>query len=565
MQRALVIAIFAACAARARPFTLRDPLVIDTDMRPVFVPCRHDPDTKGPTRVTCAPREYISPFIWDALDNMLFGRLSRALELNVTGEARNVNSLDEVPDSSWFTNRRTLDDRSVDAPGSCTQADLLPGPDDVAPRTWVIDRGKDNGASHGFRVDVPGMGKYMLKTDDDGEPERATAASVISAAIYNAIGFNTPCEQVVVLKQQQLALTPNLKHIDNAGIVTPFDQAALANMLAKATQLPGGAVRMHASKWLPGLVIGPFRYIGTRADDPNDVIDHGERRELRGSRILAAWLNHWDTRSQNTMDVWLAANENDKRSSPGYVVHYILDTSDTLGGVLPDDKASRRLGHAYLFDAGELARAVVLLGADERPWDRAHRQPGKDKFNYFSARDFDPARWRPVYPNPAFDRMTERDAAWMARKIARFSPADIRRFVELGKWSNPDDAAYVAKVLVERQRRILTRYLTGLSPLGDVHTEGPTRICATDFARLRDIAPSFRYTAQRNGDALPIVTGPEGRVCVDVAAAPHGSIADADPRRRIQIAIRNGTRARPLIIHAYELETGLKIVGVTRE
>src|SRR5262249_42733539 len=142
---------------------------------------------------------------------------------------------------------------------------------------------------------------------------------------------------------------------------------------------------------------------------------------------------------------------------------------------------------------------------------------GREKFAYYTARDFDPERWRPFYPNPAFDRMTERDAAWMARKIAKFSPEDIRTFVALGRWSKPDDADYLAHILIARQRMILAPYLSRLSPLGEVDTDGGYRICAIDFARLRQIEPAdgFRYTAVIRGRLVPVTTGPDGRVCIE--------------------------------------------------
>jgi hypothetical protein len=569
MRRSIPLLFVIACGSHTKPFPLRDPFLVDTDMRPVSVPCRPDPSKDDPHAQNCAPAEYVSPFVWDQVDNLLFAKVSRVLAVETTGESRNVNSLDEVPDSSWFTNRKPAPP-PADAPGACKAEDMLPGPDQVEPGTWVIDHGKDNGSTPGFRVDIPGKGKYMLKADEEKQPERASAASVIGAAIYHAIGYNTSCEQIVAVKKEQLKLTPGLKVVENSGLTHPFDEAALDEVLKKTTQLPGGAVRLQASKWLPGYALGPIRYIGTREDDPNDVINHADRRELRGGRLLAAWLDHWDAREQNSMDVWLAADKKHKKSSPGYVKHYILDTSDTLGEEVSLDDMSRRLGHTYEFDATDILGAVVTLGADEEPWDRAHHVPGKRKFGYFSDADFDPVRWRPFYPNPAFERATERDNAWMARKIAQFSPDDVRAFVELGKWSNPADADYVYKILIARQRRILRRYLTRISPVGDVHAKA-TQICGTDFARLRSVFPDdrFHYTVIERGYDLdtevPATAGADGKVCFTPVRANHGTIPDSDGRRRVEFTIHNGTSALPLVVHTYDLgERGMKIVGLTR-
>jgi hypothetical protein len=325
---------------------------------------------------------------------------------------------------------------------------------------------------------------------------------------------------------------------------------------------------MQASKWLPGLTIGPFRYIGTRADDPNDVVDHADRRELRGSRVLAAWLDHWDAREQNSMDVWMAANAKDQRSSPGHVVHYVIDTSDTLGGEVSERDMSPRLGRSYTFDFGDVGRALITLGIEERPWDRAHYTPGHEKFAYYTRRDFDPAAWKPMYPNPAFLRMTERDAAWMARLIARFSPDDVRRFVLLGRWHDAADVDYLTQVLLARQRAILARYFSRLSPLGEVRSESG-QICATDFARLRGTAPAFHYVVIEHGAhrklALPAEVLPDGGVCFEPRAVVRGNVADADPARIVLFEIRNGTSAGPLVIHTYDLgRRGIRVVGVTR-
>jgi hypothetical protein len=577
------VAVIAVCSAAAscatpRQFPLREPFLVDTDLRPVSVPCRPDPTPEEPQRRTCAPREYVSPFVWDQVDNLVFARLSRALSLETTGEAVNVNSLDEVPDSSWFTNRprAALAGRAPrgavnDVPGACAPDDILPPPDQVADGAWQIDHGKDNGATPGFRIEVPGKGRYMLKADEAGKPERASAASVIGAAIYDALGFYTSCEQVVVLRASQLRLTPGLRVVGNGGVSRPFDQAALDRVLASTTRLPGDRVRMQASKWLPGLAIGPFRYIGTRADDPNDVVDHADRRELRGNRVLSAWIDHWDAREQNSMDVWMARDPRDKRSSPGHVVHYVIDTSDSFGGGISVGAMTSRLGHSYELDFADIVRSFVTLGAEHRPWDRARPVPGREKFGFYHARDFDPERWKPAYPNPAFLRMTERDAAWMARLIARFSADDIRHLVALGRWSDPSDGEHLAAILAERQRRILVRYLGRLSPLGEVRAAAPDQICATDFARLRAIAPAhrFRYTVLERGPgrtrALLAEAGAEGALCFRSRPAITGDLPDTDPSRRLTFEVRNGTGAGPLVIHAYDLgRRGIRIVGVTR-
>jgi hypothetical protein len=571
-MRAILIGLLgaAACGTPPRPFALGAPLLVDTDLQARAMPCRPDPTPSEPHRVTCAPREYVSPFVWDQMDNLLFARLSRGFSLDVAGESVNVNSLDEVPDSAWFTNRprasAPLDD---DAPGACTAEDMLPPPDQVADGAWLIDHGKDNGSTVGFRVKVPGKGQYLFKADDEGKPERASAASVIGAAVYDALGFRTSCEQIVTFRKRQLVLAPGLEVVDNSGVTHPFDQAALDKALASTTQAPGQLVRMQASKWLPGVPIGPFRYVGTRADDPNDVVAHQDRRELRGMRVLAAWLDHWDTREQNSMDLWMASDPKDKRASPGRVLHYVLDTSDTLGGELTVAEMSRRLGYSYTFDFAEISLALVTLGAVERPWDHARPVAGHETFAYYRIQDFDPTRWKPLYPNPAFLRMTERDAAWMARLIARFSPAEVRELVHLGRWHDPSNVDYLTSVLVERQRRVLVRYLGKLSPLGEIRQTDTGQICATDFARLRGLAATFRYTIVEHAAGQAVTLAAEvrddGALCFEPRGVVVGSFADADPARRVRFEVHNGTAAGPLVIHAYDLgPRGVRVVGVTR-
>ncbi len=544
--------VAAACASSPRPFPLRAPLVIDPDNVPV----------------TKMPKPYWSPLVWDGVDNTFFAPISRGLSVDVSAQAANANSLDEVADSSWFENRAPRSPEEV-ARGACAPDDLLP--EDVADGAWVIDHGKDEGASLGFRVIVPGKGKYMLKADNPRQPERNSAASVIATTLYYDAGFNTPCEQVVFVRREQFTLKPHLSVTDNYGNTRPFDEAALRRVLAASGRREDGRVRMEASKWLPGVPLGPFRYVGTRADDPNDVVPHENRRELRGSRLLAAWLNHFDARDQNSYDAWIALDPAHPRSTPGYVRHYILDTNDSIGGEFEPQDFTPRLGYSYYWDFGDVAHDFLTLGAEERPWERVHKAPGHEKFGYFSADDFDPESWKSGYPNPAFERMTERDAAWMARIIARFTPEHVRAIAASAHFANPADLDYIVSVLLARQHAILARYLVRLSPIADVHVEPTGAICATDLALASGVvdARRFAFTVVESRDGgrtrLPVEVERSGRVCF----VPHSTAGDTlreDDHRRLTVFEVSDGVAGLLQIHTYDLGcNGFRVVGLVRK
>jgi hypothetical protein len=288
----------------------------------------------------------------------------------------------------------------------------------------------------------------------------------------------------------------------------PFDQRALDELFASATKMDG-RVRLSASAWIPGYAVGPYRYEGTRADDPNDVVPHEDRRELRAMRLLAAWIDRFDAREANTFDAWVTtADGGPPDASPGYVLHYQLDTSEALGSLWSWDELSRRLGYSYVLDWGDLGQDLFTLGATRRPWDTLHL---RRNFGYFDAAHFVPDAWKSEYPNPAFSRMTERDAAWMARILAHFTRADVRALARAGKFQDPDDTDYLARTLEARLEKILARYLTRLSPIGALHVQGDA-LCGTDFAEMRGVraASTFRYAASVDGASASVARTPGG-------------------------------------------------------
>jgi hypothetical protein len=567
----LALSSIAACAHDdPRRFRLHAPVLRDQDLDPVAAPCRRDPSPKDPSRVTCAPEDYESSFAWDAADNTLFRPISKFFQADAVGEAKNVNAFDEVPDSSWFVNRIGGAPMSPEqaARGYCPEGpELVSNPPDGA---WLIDHGKDNGANPGFRVAASGT-KFMFKTDDD-QVERATAATAVASRLYYAAGWWAPCDAVVYFKRSALRLSPGLTVKANVGPARPFDEQALDRVLAK-TGRRGDLYRATASRWLPGRPLGPFTYEGTRGDDPSDVIDHEDRRDLRGARVIAAWLNHFDSREQNTMSTWMPSAPKDPRSA-GHVRHWYIDLGDCFGSEWTVDGFSKRHGHSYMLDFGYLAGDFATLGLVERPWDRAKRTPGAEIFGYFSSRAFEPDIWKGEYPNPAFARMTERDAAWAARIIARLTPEHIAAAVRVGDFTNPAHDEFLTRVLVERRQILLRRYFSKLSPLADVNAD-VTRVCAVDLARRHGVFDSraFAYSAKvRRGRAnsafeqAALSVEDDGRVCVEVERREASRLVDDAPERYVVVAIANGTGSGPLLLHLYDLgpARGLQLVGIER-
>ena len=575
---ALAIVFFDTCLlgcahSDPRRFRLAPPVLRDQDLDLVAVACHSDPTPAEPDRKVCAPEDYESSFSWDAADNSIFRPIAKFFEVDEMGESVNVNAFDEVPDSSWFTNRIGASPAASSltpedaARGYCPEGYELTS--DPPEGSWTIDHGKDNGANPGFRVNVNGT-KFMLKTDDE-VLERATGATAIASRLSYAAGWWAPCDAVVYFKRAALRLKPGLTVKANVGGAKPFDEEMLTKTLSK-TARRGDLYRATASRWLPGKTLGPFTYEGRKGDDPSDVIPHENRRDLRGARVIAAWLNHFDSREQNSMSTWMPLNPNDPKSM-GYVRHWYIDLGDCFGSEWAIDGFSRRLGFSYIFDTPHILGDFATFGALERPWDRVTRTPGQEIFGYFSARDFDPDTWHGEYPNPAFGRMTERDAAWAARIIARFTPAHIEAAVRVGDFTDPAHTRYLADVLVARQRIVLRRYFAKLSPLTDVRVKDGA-LCASDLARKTGVydAASFRYSASvsKGGGAeepLAVSAENDGNVCVAlVANAPATGLADDAIARYRVVRIANGVTPGPLVIHLYDLGAGrgLRVVGIER-
>ena len=373
--------------------------------------------------------------------------------------AMNINTLGEVPDSSWFTNRIGVRDMSIE--------ELVRGPavhDGPTGRLTVID-GKFSGITPRFAVRDGRGDLYFIKFDPAEHPRLSTAADVIGSKFFHAFGYNVPSNYIYYIQPDELDISPDAEvvlTIERRRV--PMQRTHLDKILSTAARLPDGRVRVVASLGVEGAPVGPFRFFGTRSDDANDIFPHQHRRELRGYRVLSALLNHDDSRSFNTLDTYVGED------GEGHLKDYLLDFSSTLGS--GSDRRRRiapqnpRAGNEYLIEFMPAIVTALTLGIWERPWMGVpYAYPIHPEAGRIEADFFEPARWKPEYPNPAFARMLLDDAFWATKIVARLSDEAIRALVETGRYEDSDTVEFLARIIMQRRDKIVAYYFSQLNPL----------------------------------------------------------------------------------------------------
>ncbi|MCC7123951.1 MAG: hypothetical protein IT178_03825 [Acidobacteria bacterium] len=423
-------------------------------------PIAVDPETQPATRV--AGWEISDPY--DFLENTF-------LKTHEPDHRRavNINTIDEVPDSSWFTNRavaRTL-----------TSDDVRRGPDVTngpAPGTWTVIAGKSDGITPGFTIrDTAGI-VWFIKFDPQTNPEMATGAEMVSTKLFWALGYHVPENHLTTLDPANLTVGETATLRDNLGRRRRLTDDDVRQLLTRGAKREDGTFRVIASKALDGKPVGPFRYYGTRPDDPNDIHPHEHRRELRGLRAFSAWLNHDDSRSINTLDTVVTVN------GRPIVRHHLIDFGSTLGsGSLYAQK--RRAGNEYIWEGRPTVVTALTLGLYVRPWIRVP-YPEITSLGNIESTFFQPEAWRPEYPNQAFRHARADDLFWAARRVMAISDDAIAAAVASAEFSEPNATAYLTDVIRVRRDKIGLEWLNGVLP-------------AVDFALSSDGTFTFRNTA----------------------------------------------------------------------
>ena len=283
---------------------------------------------------------------------------------------------------------------------------------------------------------------------------------MIATKLFFAMGYNTPENHIVTVRPEDFTIRPGTTLEDDFGDEWPLTRERFRRVLRRVPRLEDGSMRVTASKYIEGRPLGPFRYYGTRSDDPNDVLPHEHRRELRGLRLLSAWTNHDDTRAQNTQDSYVES------SGRRFIRHYLMDFGSTFGSGSIEMQLPN-LSYQYWLDPGVVKRNMIGFGLRTPRYRKITWPdfPEYESIGRWEAEYYEPDQWRNDYPNPAFLRMTDRDAFWAAKIIMAFTPEELRAVVKTGEYSYAPAEEYFGDVLIARQRKTASHYMARLNPI----------------------------------------------------------------------------------------------------
>jgi hypothetical protein len=393
--------------------------------------------------------------------------------------AQAVNTLGEPMDGAWYTHRHywrplSLEELARGAGG--TTPPSAEGP-------WTVVAAKTQGVAPGFTILDAQKRRYFVKFDRLTNPEMATAADMISARFLHALGYHVYDSYLVYFDRRQLRLSPEVEVFDRRGRKRQMTQRDLNEILLKTPKTKDGKYRALATLALPGKSVGPFLFHGRRWDDPNDSVPHEHRRDLRGYYVFCAWLNHDDSRAQNTLDTVV------DQDGAKLVRHHLIDFGATLGSATTRAN-SPRAGGEYLFAWGPTLKEVASLGLWVPRWAWA-KYPPYPSVGRFEAEVFDPERWYPEFPNPAFLNRLPDDEFWAAKQVMAFSDDQIRAVVKTGQLSDSAAEQYLVDCLIQRRDKIGKAFFAKVLPL--------------DRFTVRNGELAFEDLAQKHGLG---VTGP---------------------------------------------------------
>jgi hypothetical protein len=471
--------------------------------------------------------------------------------------AGNINTIDEVPDSNWFTNR--VGSKPI------TIEELVKGPVEGAPPDpshWVLTREKTTGAHPGFTaMDAKGE-TWFLEFDPPYFAEGATGAVEVATKLFWGLGYNQVESFLTTFDPKKASIDPKATLRRPSGKRTAFRQDDVNAILERVHRNADGTYRVIAGRLIAGKILGNFTFDGSRTDDPNDIVPHERRRELRALRVFGAWTNLTDLKSANTLDSLVTVN------GRSIVKHYLQDVGSTFG--MCNDLYEWDLSWENFVQGDTTLRRLSSFGFALSPWQTVNyiEYPSVGKFE---GDVFDPRKWRPQTTTVALLEMRDDDAFWAARRVVAFSDELIRAAVHTGQFSDPAAEKYLADVLIKRRNKIGEIYLPAINPIVDPRLDLNGRLTFSNAAVDAGVAKppasyrvswsSFDNTTNESRE-IAETTSP-----TPAMQAPAGLPTTPGSFVAIEISVDDGahpTWRTPIRTHFRREGTTWKLVGLER-
>ncbi len=468
---------------------------------------------------------------------------------NATIPSQAVNTLGEVPDSGWHVNRHGRNPMTIE--------ELVRGPGNENPPSkegaWKVVAAKTEGVTLGFTIEDARGHRYIVKMDPRSNLEMASAADVISSKFFYALGYHVPENYIVYFERRQLVVSPDASITDASGKHRRMTNRDIEEILLHTPRDPVKGYRAVASSYLTGTILGPFRFYGTRSDDPNDLVSHEHRRDLRGLFVFAAWLAHNDAKSLNSLDTLV------EEDGIRYIKHHLIDFGASLGSDSFTAK-SPRAGNEYLFAWKPAALQVFTLGLYVPRWARAH-YPNFPSVGNFESEIFEPEKWKPNYPIPAFENRLPGDTFWAAKQVMAFTDEQIRAIVKTGQYGDPAAEDWVTLNLIARRDKIGRAYFQKVLPLDRFQIEG-NRLEFEDLEVKYGIVQSRDYTVQwshfdNDSEKHTLING-------ETSFTLPGQVRNAETGSYFAATIRGEDEAITVTVYIRKQSSGYKVVGIDR-
>jgi hypothetical protein len=537
---AVIVLIATAClalGAQTRRFFPDDPIWREPMTQNVKDASRYEPD-----------------LTYQTLENLFW----RPGDREVGQRAQNINTVDEVPDGPYFENRAG---RTPLTPAIVARAaNTSNGP---APGKWTVVSAKSDGVTPGFTIRDSANQLWFIKFDPPGWRGMATGSEIVAAKLFWAAGYHTAEYHIAQLVPENLVIGKDTKITPPGEMARTMNQGDVSWLLSRADRDPDGSYRVILSKATPGRPVGRIRFNGTRADDPNDVVPHEHRRELRGYFVFAAWLNHVDAKGINSLSTLVTEN------GRSFIRNYLLDFGSALGSAAVGPREGWEGYEGLVEERSAILKRTLSLGFDVPVWRTQdyYEAPSIGRLPRDHSK-WNPVAWRAHITNSAFRHMRADDTFWAATKLAAITDDMIRAAVAEGKFGDPASEQFLAQAIIDRRLRILQTFLPKVNPIVDPSMDRNGRLTfrnAAADAAVADRAPGYRalwYTFDNNGDKSTLIaTTEETQSPMVMPPMPSSEYIKVD------LSAVGGPEAwtRPVSAYFHRNSSGWTLVGFERQ